>query len=101
MTRRVRSVLLSSGPGVDTMSDAAAKLEIAGHPDVVRVLEHALAMAKSGQISGVAVVVSFGVGHYDFSLAGRQPLELHYGAGKVVRLLEQQIDNPRSAILRP
>ncbi len=81
--------------------DTAAKIEVVGHPDIVRILESALAMARAGQICGIAIVVTSGPGHYDISLAGRHPLELHFGLGKVARAIEAQQDRPQSSILRP
>lgn len=82
------------------MSDAAPKIEIAGHPDVVRVLEQALAMARSGQIIGCAIVVTAGPGHHDISLAGRGPLELYFGLAKLQGAIEAQQDRPQSSIMR-
>jgi hypothetical protein len=85
------------------MDAAVSKLDVAGHPEVVQALETALAMARAGKICGVAIVVTAGASHYDVSLAGRHPLELHYGLGKLSRLVEQQLDGggARSPILRP
>lgn len=86
------------------MNGAMPKLEgIAGltaAPDVVRVLEEALVLARSGKVVGVAVVVSEGVGLWNVALAGRQPLELHYGLGQLGRQLEGHLERRGSSIVR-
>jgi len=58
-----------------------------GDPQVISVLEQALAAARSGRLAGVAVVMASGPDGVSLSVAGRHPVALASGAAQLQRQL--------------
>jgi hypothetical protein len=82
---------------------AAAGLELPatlGDPNVIKLFEDGLAMAKAGRIVGVGFVVATEHGKPLVSIGGQFALSLYYGCDKLKYQLSQAIDAP-SKILRP
>lgn len=75
--------------------------ETLGDPNVIKLFEDGLRMAKAGHIVGVAFVVVFENGKPAVSLGGQMPLSLYYGCDKLKYQLSQAIDGQASKILRP
>lgn len=74
--------------------------ETLGHPDVIRLFEEGLAMARAGRIIGVGMVVVFDGGKPAVSLAGTMPLAMYYGCDKLKAELSRAIEQPASPIIR-
>jgi len=74
--------------------------ETLGHPDVIRLFEQGLAMARAGKIVGVGIVALFDTGQPTASVGGLHPLSLYYGCDKLKQVLSQSIEAPASPILR-
>jgi hypothetical protein len=84
------------------MTDAALKIaaEAAGHPDVIRLFEDGLRLAKAGKIVGVGIVCVFDTGRPAVSLGGTQPLAMYYGCDRMKAELSRAIDAPPSGIIK-
>ena len=65
------------------------------NPDVVRVLEQALASARQGKVAGVAVAVALGPGSISMSVAGGFPCELIAGCAQITKQLTDNMFNPK------
>jgi len=83
------------------MSDAALRLgPTLGHPDVIKLFEDGLAMARAGKIVGVGIVCVFDSGRPAVSVGGVNPMPLYYGCDKLKFQLSQAIDGSVSPIVR-
>lgn len=82
------------------MSEAAMKMSATlGHPDVIKLFEDGLAMARAGKIAGVGIVCVFDTGRPAVSVGGLNPLPLYYGCDKLKAELSRAIEGVPSRIL--
>lgn len=74
-----------------------------GHPDVIRVLEDALALARGGRLVSVGIVQVTGVHQVGAVMAGPATMEIYVGAGIMQASVLKAMTEPakRSPILMP
>lgn len=73
-----------------------------GNPEVISVLESALARAKAGQVHGVAVIMVMGPDVPSMASAGAFPSTIIAGCQQLTRLLlDGMFNQKRSPILMP
>lgn len=66
-----------------------------GNPEVISVLEEALAAARAGRIAGVAIVVATLPSAISIKMAGDGSQSLAVGCAQMERMLLEQIFSPR------
>ena len=70
-----------------------------GNPEIIKVLDDALQLAKQGKIAGVAVVVAFGPDALSSVTAGAFPSTLVVGCHKTAAQLIDGMFNRKSPII--
>lgn len=71
-----------------------------GHPDVIRLFEQGLVMAKAGKIVGVGIVAVMDTGQPTISIGGVNPYPMYFGADLLKDTLRRQLGGPPSPIIK-
>jgi hypothetical protein len=89
---------MSGRINLDDLERAAGLVR--GDPGVIALLEQSVAMARNGDLVGVAIIAIKAGGTPALAFGGTGLFQLHYGADRLKQELEKVLERPASSIVR-